>query len=211
MAIESKRGCGYRSVGSTYAMLTKPKRSCDRLPFLLEVCPCCGEDYKFSRAIRIIDPGKMLGGNHKHCNCSSDCPVCNFEIYKGIYCTEDTQHFLEWIEERHYVTPTEFIVEAGYLGISRKMKNGVPGGMIPSESIVFLAHKKVIQDGNEYKPGIFGIYMPIHFEHICTESELHTLRTKPYSRKDRTQQLKNLEKKGVKLIAVPDNDPDHLI
>lgn len=49
MAIEAKRGCGFRKVGGTYLVSEGEGMPCDRLPIKLDVCPVCSHGFKRSR------------------------------------------------------------------------------------------------------------------------------------------------------------------
>jgi hypothetical protein len=64
MAIERKRGCGYRKVGGMYLVgdegIWVP---CDRLPIILDVCPACGGGIKpgsFMKEAREIGASKRI-------------------------------------------------------------------------------------------------------------------------------------------------------
>jgi hypothetical protein len=230
MAIEAKRGCGYRKVGGTYMVSGNFMQACDRLPFELTVCPCCGEGYRPSRQIRKINPNKMLDGVHQPCMCSVNCFMCN-PVEPNV--SEQVGHYLEWIGGGFYKTARDFAEEANELGISRRLKSGIPRDLVVGQSIIFLAHRKttfstvaVTESGRrrrgpeEYKPAIFSAFVASKLEHLCTETEKGLLDSfKELSKEDqekhkdklddRVKELLNLEKRGVHLIAVPDKDPDH--
>ena len=61
---EAKRGCGYRKAGpdgtGLYLMGEITWSVCERLPFPLTVCPCCGAGVKHTRAFRWIEPTKLF-------------------------------------------------------------------------------------------------------------------------------------------------------
>jgi hypothetical protein len=70
MAVESKRGCGYRKVGGLY-IVTKPGilTLCDRMPIKLEACKHCEEmgfncGFKPARGWTWVVPEKLLKGDH---------------------------------------------------------------------------------------------------------------------------------------------------
>lgn len=231
MAIESKRGCGYRKVGGTYVVSGNFWASCDRLPFPLTVCPCCGEGYRPSRSLREIDPRGMLGGKHEPCICKTNCYICN---PGKLYSYEDesldkVSHYLEWIGGNFYKDHSTFISEAQKLGISRRLKNGVPRGVVVGKSVFYLAHRDILftKRSNAAKgftrqlfekgPGIFMAFVTQRIEHICTQSEFDL--TERYEKDNdiwfpedlpnRIKQLSNLKKRGITLIPVPDDDHDH--
>lgn len=62
--IETKRGCGYRSPGkdgiALYLMGKGNFESCERLPFPLTVCPCCGGGIGFFRGFKWIIPKQLF-------------------------------------------------------------------------------------------------------------------------------------------------------
>ena len=64
MAIEQKRGCGYRKVGGLYMVGGGIGVPCDRLPYELTVCPCCSQGVKQSRGWTWIDVAKFFQGMH---------------------------------------------------------------------------------------------------------------------------------------------------
>lgn len=65
MAVEPKRGCGYRKVGGLYLAGSGIARPCDRMPIPLGICPCCGNGFKFSRGWTWVDVLKLVGGKHE--------------------------------------------------------------------------------------------------------------------------------------------------
>lgn len=219
MSVEAKRGCGFRKVGGTYMVSGKLLSPCDRLPFKLSVCPCCGEGYRPSRNLRRVNPSLMFKGSHVPCQCRTTCFVCNPPA------TDKTGHYLEWVGGSFYKTPEDFTKEAKRLGISRRLKTGIPRDLVVGESIIFLAHRNVVTSNNVKKtkgseggftvtePAIFSAFVVSALEHICTESELTKVNnciskgTKP--RAKRIKQLFRMQSNGVKLVAVPDNDKDH--
>lgn len=79
MAIEPKRGCGYRKVGGLYLVGSGLGQPCDRLPFEIIPCPTCGEEPPFHRGISSVMPHQLLDGPHivggRPCN-ELD-PVCD--------------------------------------------------------------------------------------------------------------------------------------
>ncbi|MHC4676535.1 MAG: hypothetical protein ACYTBZ_28955 [Planctomycetota bacterium] len=90
---EDKRGCGYRKAGpkgyGLYLVGDGIFEPCERLPFPLTVCPCCGHGIEFFRGFKKIDPTKLfapdadptcaLNSPHNH----HVCPLCNPEEVAG--------------------------------------------------------------------------------------------------------------------------------
>lgn len=150
VSAESARGCGYRHtsangvglylVGSAYGEV------CERLPFPLTTCPCCGEGIRFSRGIQRIDALKLFGDEAEP-RCTGS-PMATFLGLPGSehhhdQCTmcspaNAPDAWLMWVG-REYYSPTSFASEAARMGISKRI-NALPRGFTPGESVVYLAH-----------------------------------------------------------------------
>jgi hypothetical protein len=197
MAVEAKRGCGYRKVNGLYLVGEKGGIGCCKMPILLKTCPCCGHGVKQSRGWTWIDPKEWLKGE------------CSAGDTSRIICpAADPARFGEkvgllWVGAAFYKTPGAFISECETLGVSRRIK-AVPRGFKVGEHWVFLAHPKVgtevdpITGDVKDIPGIFKIFRPTRIEKIITESMA----------KDE-EAMKRLEAQGVTPVIVPDNDKDH--
>ena len=198
MAVEARRGCGYRKVGGLYLVgqgLTVP---CDRLPLPIEPCPVCGEQPRFSRGIARIDPLK-LWGEHQNCTDPTVCPVCH-PAHKA---------WLMWVGKEY--TPESFIAEARAMGVSKRVHQ-VPKDLVIGEDWVWLAYLHLIpgkgqfrllggQDGKRPRdmgPGIFYVFKPTHLEKIVTESQAQD-----------QEAMDKLKEQGITPVVVPDDDPDH--
>jgi len=246
MAVESKRGCGFRKIGGLYLVGGKLSAPCDRLPLPLEVCPCCGEGIKFSRGFTWIQPETLFQGNHKpeskiknllglnSCSCSKGCPVC----YPSEHFPEGETAGLIWIGDKFY-SPQAFQAEAAEMGVSRRIK-AVPRGFKIGETWIFFAHKKAITktvqdlDSKEAEPGLFkteeipGIFCafrPTRIERIVKQSEYDTWaewaadicnvkdkKKKKELAESAPEAYHRLQKdvsRGITLVPVPDEDPDH--
>ncbi len=148
---EAKRGCGFRKGGSMYLVGPQLTRPCGKLPITLERCATCGEGFSFSRAMRWVDPTKLIPEGA--CETKSltgpgdslawedsrkclGCPAANVEAIIG------DRAVLIWIGEGHYATPRAFMDEAVERGISRHLNNGVPKGFEVGKDWVLLAHAK---------------------------------------------------------------------
>lgn len=138
MAVEQKRGCGYRKVGGLYLVSGGLGSPCCKLPLALTICPCCGSGVKQSRGWTWIDAGKMF----KSGNCVGDpltmatCPVVNPALMGRVG--------LIWIGEKFYPRPVDFMNEAAKQGISRRLHN-VPREFEAGKTWVMFAHPKAIQ------------------------------------------------------------------
>ena len=147
MAVEAKRGCGYRKVGGLYLVSGGFGVPCDRLPIELTVCPCCHGGFKQSRGWTWIDVALLVGGDHTintpsksyPCDCQSlgrCCPLC--ENVKGL-----GKAGLLWIGEKFYPTPADFDREGAAMGISRRI-SAIPRNFKVGETWILLAHPKTI-------------------------------------------------------------------
>lgn len=173
LSFEAPRECGFRKPGKDgigiYLMGSGFNEPCERLPWLLDTCPCCGQGYKFSRSFTWIDPMSMFDPyrepvctmleakdpfpQHHH----ELCWMCNPELL-------GSKAGLIWIGEKFYATPHLFLKEAGIMGISRKVP-AIPNGFRVGEHAIFLAHIRTfsnrLPDGKiEYKPGVFAAFKP---------------------------------------------------
>ncbi|GAJ18049.1 unnamed protein product, partial [marine sediment metagenome] len=66
MAVEERRGCGFRKVGGMYLCGEFVSSPCDRMPFPLTTCPVCGQGIKVSRGFTQVNPFQ-LWGIHRDC------------------------------------------------------------------------------------------------------------------------------------------------
>lgn len=142
MAIEAKRGCGYRKVGGLYLVADGAGSPCCKMPLRLSVCPCCGEGVKQARGWTWIDAGKMFpaGGCVGDAITKSFCPVVNPALLGRVG--------LLWVGEKFYPRPVDFLSEAATSGISRRLSK-VPREFKAGETWVLFAHPKAIEVPHE--------------------------------------------------------------
>jgi len=212
MAIEEKRGCGYRKVHGLYLMGSGMAASCDQLPFVLKECEYCGFIPHMFRGFTWIDKRYLLP-DHLYvngCKCSDTeenlhpCPICHPSFI------DQERYGFMWVSKMHY-TPESFIKEAQKMKVSKRIS------YIPKDlkigSWILVAHKKVavsIKEFSEYQiegkklrsepiyiPAIFYAFKLQRIEYLIWESEA----TPMY--------LEELKKKGLTPIIIPDGDPDH--
>jgi hypothetical protein len=213
VAVETKRGCGYRKIGGLYLVSGPGGRACDRMPLPLTVCPTCSHGFKQSRGWTWVDLPALVGGPHNPCSDSKDdyCPVCcPYSV--------QTKVGLLWVGEKFYRTPADFNKEGVELGISRRIA-AVPRGFRPGETWILMAHPRTIRDGCAvcdgaglikgkecatcdgkgwmYIAGIFTAWKPGRIEKILPES------------KRGSEEAQELLDRGITPVFVPDNDPDH--
>lgn len=226
MAIEQKRGCGYRKVGGLYMVGGGIGVPCDRLPFELTVCSCCGQGIKQARGFTWIDVAKFFRGPHLTnsvhvfnetvtgpaqvpCNCGHNIRIGSGKAHIPCELCHEPEKLgragLVWVGEKFYKTPEAFLREGVEMGISRRIK-AIPQGFKIGETYVMLAHPKAIStpladvadNGEpEYKPGIFYAWLPQRFERIYLESQKSS------------EEVQNDEKRGILPVFVPDEDVDH--
>lgn len=202
MAIEKKRGCGYRKVGGLYLCGGGIPTTCDRLPLPLEPCPVCAERPRFTRSIERIVPRRLWGSHGATCSCPTgdNCPVC----------WPPGDGWLMWVGESY--TPESFIREALDMGISKRIP-ALPVEMKLHQDWVYLAYAKLLPKkgkdmllpfgGEEsrrygFKPGVFYVFRAQRLELIVTETQAQD-----------EEAMKELKRKNIHPVAVPDDDPDH--
>lgn len=223
MAVEKRRGCGYRKIGGIYLVSEPGGMPCDRLPLILDVCPVCSHGFKQSRGWTWVDVNGLVGGVHRDCTDTFPCPLCMATSEMG-------RAGLLWIGEKFYKTPAEFDSEAAELGVSRRIKS-IPRGFKVGETWVLLAHPKTTKKpcepcestgfvkepestepssllgetckdcdgkGYTYAPAIFKVWRPSRIEKLLPES----LRG--------SEEQAELEKRGISCVFIPDGDRDHM-
>lgn len=219
MAVEPRRGCGYRKIGGLYLVSGGHGVFCDRLPIPLEICPTCGHGVKQTRGFTWVDAAALVGGVHPACADDFPCPLCMAPRELG-------RCGLLWIGETFYKTPLDFDREAAALGVSRRI-SAIPRGFQVGETWIMFAHPKAIlppfscercdspvhrsgKDGQTiecdrvcgwtaplFRPGIFKVWRPERIEKILPES------------KRGSEEAAELLEKGIVPVFVPDDDPDH--
>jgi len=207
--IEAMRGCGYRTMGSTYIEGIGLARPCDRLPFKLEDCPVCGNGIKFSRGYQWIS-WLEFAGIHKGCSYPKRCPLCDPQ-------PTALKYGLMWVGKKYY-TPHSFVKEAMTFGISKKIAF-IPKELEIGKTWILLAHqeadrilvpadevpkkrrKKLTKDQTldgmtELKvPAIFYAFRPSRVVKIITKKEAEDPKI-----------VENLMKRGITpLVGEPDD------
>lgn len=197
MAIESRRGCGYRKVGGLYLAGALTGTPCCLLPLPLTVCPCCGNGIKQGLGWQWINPKPHLAA--KQCNLViSRCPMKRPDAFGD-------RVGLLWVGTQFYPSAQSFMKEAEAMGISKRIR-AVPRGFEIGKSWVWLAHPKAcvqtdietVGQPSKHVPGVFYVWRPTALEKIVTETMA----------KD-TAAMDALAKQGITPVVVPDNDKDH--
>ena len=228
MAIEARRGCGFRKADGIYLCSDGLGAPCGKLPFALHICPTCGGGIKQSRGWQWIDLPPLLAnvkcegfGGQKWKMDPAYCAACPLgdERIRAI-----GKVGLLWIGAQFYPTVAQFEAEARQLGISRRIK-AVPRNFKLGETWVLLAHAKgmacqncggaglikarpgVVTDeavkcagckATGWVPAAFRLFQPQRIEKLITESQS----------KDEEFMAK-LDKDGMTPVVVPDGDRDH--
>lgn len=184
ISYEEKRECGFRKPAKdgvgVYLRGPAEGQECERLPFVLESCPCCGGGILPSRGFTWINPMVIFDPyqeprctaiyNHEH-DPNHDherCWVCNPELL-------GSKAGLIWIGEKHYPTPQSFIEEAHRMGISRKIA-AIPNGFEVGTHAIFLAHRrlwtKLDEKGNKVDvAGVFMAFKPTHIDLVIDDPD----------------------------------------
>lgn len=230
MAIEARRGCGYRKVGGTYLVTGGQGFSCDRLPFEARVCPCCGEGIKQGLGWKWVEPHLLFEGAHSRqkvttveengatkihgnvdCVCPPTCAVC--------HPVEGERAGLMWVGTKFYPTPEDFMKEVNKMGVSKRIK-AVPNDFELGKTWILLAHPKAIKKNvsinsvtdpdikadMEAKGELFReVYTPGIFMVFKPTKIEHLVSEKKATK----TALAKLEKRGLTPVVIPDNDPDH--
>lgn len=220
ISIENKRWCGYRSpsAGGVGIYLIGPGNfdPCERLPFPLETCACCGGGIKHSRGYTWIDPSRLfdpwvaprpcaqLFGNqpeedeHDHNRCFMCNPLENAGDKAGLI----------WVGEKFYRTPFDFIVEAQEMGISRKI-GAMPLGFEVGKTVIYLAHRKTSirfneeSRQNEWVQGVFCTFRPIRVDLVIDDPD-----DVPARAIDLVKRLGEENCRIIKVIAVEEGEDD---
>lgn len=188
MAVEAKRGCGYRKVGGLYLCSNAPDTPCCRFPFELKICPVCNQGVKQSRNVQWFDPGPFLAEKG---GCKIDFSRCPIE-----HTLRPNKAILIWIGAKFYATPEHFLDEAKRMGISRRVKS-IPRGFELGKTEVFFAHPHCFLGSEKgFAPGVFAMVKNIKFELIVTE-------------KPTEKMLRKLKDTRIMPVIVPEHDPDH--
>ncbi len=197
MSVEAKRGCGFRKAGGIYLVSDAGGVPCERMPIPLVACSHCGEGIKTTRGWQWVPVPRLFDGLKTPCSNAKGCkfcPVCTPTLFaKG---EPGDRVGLITIGGAFYDSPEVFMEEAKRLGISRRI-SALPKGFVIGKSWVALAHPK--GTGGE-KPGLAVIHLfrPARVELIVTPN----MRGEDW--------VERYVAKGVTLVEVPADDPDHV-
>jgi hypothetical protein len=143
---------------------------------------------------------------HHHAGCC----VCN----PGMM--DQEKYGLIWVGEAFYPTMDDWSKEAGTLGVSKRV-NAIPKGVEIGKTWVLAAHPKgmpnpwyqpkpVAEDGkNEAEEEDDDKFLPA----ICSAFRVQRIELIVTPSMEKEKWVKDLVKKGVTLVRVPEDDPDH--
>ena len=165
------RGCGVRKTGGLYIFCGGEQMDCYRFPMPLpEACPCCGEELRQLRSVRIIDPSKLWG------NCTDMTHPCH--KFKCFGCFPPDKAGLMWVGKEYY-TPEQFIMEAGQYGVSKRVRV-IPNNLKVGDKL-FLVHNEAFPAKNEdgtprgSRVGVFFATTITEFHKILSEKQSNDL------------------------------------
>jgi hypothetical protein len=200
MAVEQRRGCGYRKIGATYVVSKGLSRPCARLPAPLHVCPTCSQGIKQTRGWTWVNPGKLLVA-------APACPLVGADGCVGCSMAQPERMGercgLLWVGEQFYRTTSIFMAEASRMGVSRRI-SAIPRGFVLGETWVLLAHPKAVtvEDAETGQirpgPGIFGAFLPTAIERLVSEEQAAD-----------EQAMHGLRERGITPVVVSGADKDH--
>ena len=224
MAVERKRGCGYRKIGGTYLEGEPgPGYECGRLPLPIKPCPLCDQRPAFTRGLQRITPLNLLHAATPCRAAPEHCRACPLNVAVA----QETAGLL-WVGGRFY-TPESFTAEAVALGPSKRVPWPLPKWFEFGTTWVFLAHEEATAEecaacgghgrpvlrqavgglalqvtqcetcggtGSVSAPAVFHVFKPRRVVRIVPE-------TMPAAERER------LRAQGLTLVEVPASDPDH--
>jgi hypothetical protein len=231
VAVEARRGCGYRQVGGLYMVSGKLSAPCGRLPIELHVCPTCGGGIKQSRAWTWVRPEALIGDPNAICRFTRDTPdYCTRHRCPGMDVARlGARCGLLWVGEKFYKYPADFMVEAQMMGVSRRIA-AVPRDFKVGETWVLVAHPRAItrepRTDEEAAEAIAAALLALPDGaslDIRTDKNFGVVRkgivtmfmpTAIEKIVTQTQALDGaamaeLERRGITPVIVPDDDPDH--
>jgi len=214
MAVEAKRGCGFRKAGGLYIVSEGLSEPCERLPIPVLPCPFCCARIKQIRGFQWLTRDYVLKGA-KSCDGRDGhshrlCVVCTPDVMS------QENYGLIWVGGAFYLTMDDWSKEAGTLGISKRV-NAIPKGVEIGKTWVLAAHPKGMpnpwyqpkpvedngkgaveeEDDDKFLPAICSAFRVERIELIVTPSM------------EKERWVKDLVEKDVTLVRVPEDDPDH--
>ncbi len=233
MAIEGARGCGYRICGALYLVSDGIRRWCGRLPLPTSLPQ--SRQFQLHPLVELLADGEHKLCHREGCTLGGARFTCPLRWPPAIDPT--TQVGLSWVGDRHY-TVASFTLEVAEMGVSKRVP-GIPSGLELGRSWVLLAHPRAYtyRDGDPAShpsladrlapcgcgitaaeryppecpaddpnhplghgfqgPGFFHAFIPQRVECLVEDDRLDE------------EWVSDLKAKGVTIIPVPADDPDH--
>jgi hypothetical protein len=215
MAIEARRGCGFRKAGGIYIVGDGAGEQVPWMPFCI--------DYEFSRGLRWAEPVRLF----RTANDKGEADDWRSLERVGLIFTG-----------KQYYSTHEFIAEAQRMGISRRVAQ-IPLDLRPGDPIA-LAHVAAVPVVTEYAPaymqrslhcvycrhvpaakGVANALAPICGQRHGSPTDqvagvFYLFRAKaievvlPESWATRPEIRRACEQRHVTIVAVPDGDRDHV-
>lgn len=229
MAVEVKRGCGYRKVGGLYLTGTYIPVECDRLPMPVSHCPTCGAGIHFTRSMTEINPFRLFG-NHEGQSIIIDDGVagtmdCRDQIRPCKVCDPpDDIAFVMMVGVKYYPTVEDFAEEAFRLGICKRIPFK-PKKLTLGQTIIYLAHPKactvrepvVVQQVKALVGGEEETNQPRLVDAEKQEKTLgifcafipQKIEKLVWESELTDEAREKLEKQGITPVPIPDGDGDH--
>lgn len=192
------RGCGVRKVGGLYIYCAPGVAAhCYRMPMPLpEACPCCGEEIRFLRSVRMINPLKLWG----NCNKTTEEHPCH--KHNCYACFPPEKAGLMWVGKEY--TPEQFIKESFEIGTSKRIP-AIPKNLKVGDRL-FLAHHEALPevdaDGipNITRDGVFYATTITEFHQIVSEKQAQD-----------EEYIDNIIKKGITpVLEISDDTSDEI-
>ncbi|MHA1286205.1 MAG: hypothetical protein ACTSPB_02255 [Candidatus Thorarchaeota archaeon] len=174
------RKCGHRKIGKLYLVGEGIGIPCDRLPFEIKPCECCGYTPQFFRGFSWLHKNYL--GEHEPCSCIPICPICHPDTISEEKLNED-KFMLMWVGKKFYTT-TDFVKEAQEMGVCKAIPS-IPKGLVLGKTWVLLAHPEcqfydagffnnrngLAKSTPRIAPGIFYCFTPQRIEMLVLKSK----------------------------------------
>jgi hypothetical protein len=162
------RCCGKRKVGGLYIYCGGIGSICYRLPIPIpDACPCCGEQLRQLRSVRIINPKQLWG------DCDKKATEHPCHTFKCRACFPPEKAGLMWVGKEY--TPEQFIEEALKYGVSKRIP-AIPKQLKIGDSL-FLVHNNALSEKDENgvkrdsRTGLFFVATITEFQKIVNEKQ----------------------------------------
>jgi hypothetical protein len=232
MAVEAKRGCGYRKVGGLYMVSGQLSAPCGRLPLEVHICPTCKGGIKQTRGWTWVDAGALLA-NAAACRVDESMRY-QLEYEQCTHCPASRNNLeklthagLVWVGGSFYPEAEDFMREARAMGVSRRIP-AIPRGFRLGETWLLIGHPKAVSlsptdprvtDEEREELRLANVKLAEAGEpqrYAIARKGIITMFKPTAIEKIVTQTqstdaaaMEELAKKGITPVIVPDDDKDH--